>query len=114
MSMNRWMMLAYGVPWVYLALLGDVAHGTVLLYGVMAGVFFLLCWGSDLRGVLLGNLLSLAMSSLCLGAFGPPDAAGYFKPFTAWSLLVVISLAVSAVQGFCVWRRRKKAVSGLK
>lgn len=105
--MKRWIWLGYCVPWAYLALWGDAAHGTVLLYALMAAAFFLLCRGSKLKTVLLGNLLSLMASGLCLWAFGPADAAGYYKPFTAWSLLAVVSAVAGAVQVIYVCRRNK-------
>ena len=105
--MKRWIWLGYCVPWAYLALWGDAAHGTVWLYALMAAAFFLLCRGSDLRGVLLGNLLSLMASGLCLWAFGPADATGYFKPLTAWSLMLVVSAVAAAVQAIYVCRRKK-------
>ena len=87
--------------------LGDAAHGTVLLYGVMAAAFFLLCRRSSMQAVLLGNLLSMAASCLCLTLFGPQDLAGYFKPFTAWSLLLAVS-AAAAAQELCEWKISEK------
>ena len=104
--MRRWMLLAgYCVPYAYLAIWGDALHGTVLFYALMVTALFLLCRGSEMHTVLLGNLLSLVASGLCLAAFGPADMAVYFKPFTAWSLMLVISLTAAAVQVGYSWRK---------
>ena len=105
--MRKWLLAAYCIPYAYLAIWGDAVHGTMLLYALMAAAFFLLCKGAaKLRSV--ATVISTAASCLCLAEFGPQDMAAYFKPFTAWSLLLVISLAATAVQGFYVWRRRKR------
>ena len=110
--MRKWLLAAYCIPYAYLAIWGDAVHGTMLLYALMAAAFFLLCKGAaklrSVATVVIGNLISTAASCLCLAEFGPQDMAAYFKPFTAWSLLLVISLAASAMQGFYVWRRRKR------
>lgn len=101
--MRRWRLLAvYCIPYAYLAIWSDAVYGSILLYAVMVAAFFLLCRAAvkahNLLVVLSGNLLSLGVSSLCLTAFGLQDAVGYFKPFTPWALLLVISVVATLGQ----------------
>ncbi|MBQ4579636.1 MAG: hypothetical protein IJA83_03160 [Clostridia bacterium] len=99
---RRWILLGYGVPYAFLALWGDAAHGTMLLYLLMAAAFFLLCNAAvkqrNLPVILCGNLVSTALSCLCMVLFGPQDMGAYFKPFTGWSLLLIVSALAVGVQ----------------
>ena len=105
--MKKWLLAAYCIPYAYLAIWGDAVHGTMLLYALMAAAFFLLCKGAaklrSVATVVIGNLISTAASCLCLAAFGPQDMAAYFKPFTAWSLLLVIFVLAAGLQMLYVW-----------
>lgn len=111
--MKRWILLAgYCIPYVYLAIWNDAVYGSILLYVVMAAAFLLLCRAAikahSLPVVLSGNLLSLVVSSLCLAVFGLHGVDVYFKPFTPWSLLLVISVVATSGQVLYCWRVLKK------
>ena len=112
--MKRWLILpAYCIPYAYLALRGDAVHGTMLLYLLMAVMFFLLC-NAAVRlcrpsVILYGNLLSIVASCVCLALFDPHDMAAYFKPFTSWSLLLIVSTVAAIGQAlFARWKIRQQ------
>ena len=106
------LLLAYAIPYAYLALWGDAVHGTMLLYLLMAAAFFLLCKAAaklrSLPVILFGNLLSTAVSCLCLVMLGPKDMAAYFKPFTGWSLLLTVSAVAAGAQMIYVQYKIRK------
>ena len=113
MSVKRWwILLGYCMPYAFLALWGDAAHGTMLPYLPMAAAFFLLCnAAAKLRSmpvVIIGNLLSAAVSGVCLTLLGPRDMAAYFKPFTEWSLLLMISAAAAGLQLVYAWHKIRR------
>ena len=96
------LLIAYCVPYAFLSINGDANSGTMIFYGVMVVVFALLCWSSiktnNMAIVFIGNVLSFG-SSYIVATFGDLEAkAWYFKPFTAKSLLVVISIVVTIIQ----------------
>ncbi len=100
------LLIGYCVPYAFLSINGDATSGTIIFYCVMVVAFALLCWGSiktnNMAIVFIGNVLSFA-SSYIVAMFGDLEAmAWYFKPFTAQSLLIVISIAATAIQAIAV------------
>ena len=96
------LLIAYCVPYAFLSINGDANYGTMMFYGVMVGAFFLLCLVSiktnNIANIFIGNILSFVSSSISL-MFGDLEAMSwYFKPFTAQSLLMVISIVVMIIQ----------------
>ena len=93
---------AYCVPYTFLAINGDATSGTMLFYGVMVAAFSLLCWGSiktnNMMIVLIGNVISFLSSYIATLSGDLEARAGYFKPFTAESLLITISVVVTVIQ----------------
>lgn len=68
----------------------------MLFYGVMIVGFALLCWSAlktnNAIVIFIGNILSF-ISSYAVAKLSGLDAMGdYFKPFTAYSLIVAISV----------------------
>ena len=104
---NQWLirillLIAYGVPFSFLCVYGDASSGTMIYYGVMIAGVALLCWGAlktqNVPVLYVGNALSLA-SSYAVAKLSHLDPMGYyFKPFTAYSLMVIISVAAAIVQ----------------
>ena len=96
------LLIAYCVPYAFLSINGDANYGTMMFYGVMVVAFFLLCFVSvktnNIASIFIGNILSFVSSSISL-MFGDLEAMSwYFKPFTAQSLLMVISIVVMIIQ----------------
>lgn len=96
------LLIAYCVPYAFLSINGDANYGTMMFYGVMVVAFFLLCLVSiktnNIANIFIGNILSFVSSGISL-MFGDLEAMSwYFKPFTAQSLLMVISIVVMIIQ----------------
>ena len=106
------MLIAYCVPFAFLAVNGDATSGTMLFYGIMvAGFVFLLCGAlktNNIAVLYLGNLLSFASSCAVAKLSGLAQMGHYFKPFTSQSLIVTISIAAIVVQTIIVLIYAKK------
>ena len=96
------LLIAYCVPFSFLCVNGDASTGTMLYYGVMIAGFALLCWGAlktrNVPVLYVGNALSLASSYAVAKLTGLEPMGYYFKPFTAYSLMVTISVVAVIVQ----------------
>lgn len=105
-TIRLWLLAAYCVPYVFISVSGDAAFRTAWFYGIPAAGFILLCWLSlrtrNIGVIFLGNILSFASSYELAKLCGLEEAAGYFKPFTSYSLIVAISIALFVVQAFAV------------
>lgn len=108
-ALSAAILAAYCVPWAFLALYGDEAYGTLLLYGVLLCVSAALGWlcrGMEL--VLLsvvGNFLSCGMSWVCAHVFLGGEG-GYFKPFGVTGWVLALSLVTLMIQ-LLIWNWRK-------
>ena len=108
------LLIVYCVPFAFLSVNGDATLGTMLFYGVMIAGFALLCWSAlktnNIAVLYIGNGLSF-LSSYTAGKLSGLEPMGhYFKPFTAHSLIVVISVVVLIVHTIIVlfFRTMKK------
>lgn len=90
------LLLAYCIPFAFLAVNGDASSGTMLFYGVMAAGFALLCLAALKANLVpllyIGNLLSFASSCVFAKLSGLEPMGYYFKPFTSYSLIAAISI----------------------
>ena len=106
------MLIAYCVPFAFLAVNGDATSGTLLFYGVMVAGFVLLLCGAlktnNIAILSLGNLLSFASSYTVAKLSGLEPMGHYFKPFTSYSLIVTISIVAIIVQTIIVLIYAKK------
>ncbi|WP_215115698.1 hypothetical protein [Exiguobacterium sp. s80] len=110
----------YAIPFVFLALFEDFKTGTLLGYGLMlvgmSSLAFVSQRVSHVGFVILGNLISFAVSYYALGSMGAETYwEGYFKPLTSGQLLILVSV-VNVVPQFiailvAVSLRRKKITS---
>lgn len=101
------MLLTYCVPWIFLTLYGDEAYGIAWQYGAVLAI---LAVGAGVlrehgRVLLFGNLLSFCISLLMVRLFGYDEMNYYFKPFTAYGWVAVLT-AVSAVMQMLVWKKQ--------
>lgn len=106
------LLIAYCVPYAFLSINGDANSGTMMFYGVMVVAFFLLCLVSiktkNIVIIFIGNVLSF-VSSYIVAIFGDLEAkAWYFKPFTAQSLLIAISITATIIQVMVFYMTKKR------
>ena len=87
--------LIYCVPFPFLAAWGDAMHGTMLLYGLMITAYFfmgMLCRKTKNELLMIIGGITGGALSLAAGKFtGLQTMDHYFKPFTALSLIAVLS-----------------------
>ena len=109
------LLMAYCIPFAFLAVNGDATSGTMLFYGVMAAGLAALCWcalKTNNIGVLYaGNALCYASSRLfaVLTGLGPMEA--HFKPFTSYTMMTLVSVLAVIIQSMAAIAfavRRKK------
>ena len=102
------LLIVYCVPFSFLCVNGDASSGTMLYYGVMIAGFALLCWGAlktrNVPVLYVGNALNLASSYVVAKLTGLDPMGYYFKPLTAYSLMVTISVVALIVQTCIVLR----------
>lgn len=105
------LLLGYCIPFAFLALYGDVSYDTMWLYVLLIAGMGLLCWGcikfKNLPALVLGNILSVLVSVLCVRAFIPADLEWYFKPLTSNSTAILISIVAFLIQ-FIIWKGAAK------
>lgn len=105
-TIRLWLLAAYCVPYVFIAVSGDEAFRTAWFYGIPAAGFILLCWLSlrtkNIAVIFLGNILSFASSYGLAKLCGLEERGEYFKPFTSHSWIAAISIALFVVQAFAV------------
>ena len=109
------MLIAYCVPFAFLAVNGDATSGTMLFYGIMVAGFVLLLCGAlktnNIAILSLGNLLSFASSYAVAKLTGLEPMGHYFKPFTSYGLIIAISVVAIIVHTIIVliYKAKKKA-----
>ena len=109
------LLVAYCVPYSFLAVNGDGTSGTMLFYGVMIAVFVVLCTLSiktrNAWIVIVGSILSGVSSYLTASLSGLEPMGHYFKPFTSHSLITTVSVIAFVVQTvialICISKQRK-------
>jgi len=111
----------YCIPYVFLCLYGDAVWGTGLVYGaaaaVMAGLCVLACKTQQIKLVVVGNIISCAVSELCVLLFALEKFNYYFKPFSAHMLVGICTVIAILIQAYLVSRLtddRKRAKDILK
>ena len=103
------LLVAYCVPWIFLMLYGDWAYGIAWQYGL---ILLIMVLGAGVpvengRIPVLGNLLSLGCSLLMVRMAGFDQLNHYFKPFTAYGWVAVLS-GLSGILQMMVWKKRHK------
>lgn len=115
--MKRWtvpafLLLFYAFPYAFLAMYGDYAFGTVVLYAPLAVVLSVLCYLCVRRDqswlALLGNLATFLSSRLFLAQIHGERWEAFFKPFSPMGFLTAVSLLALAAQGVWIFFDRKK------
>lgn len=105
------LLIAYIIPYVFLALDGDLSGYAMMSYGTMIAAFLGLCWTAIKTGyaklVYFGNIMSFISSWIAVDSSDLVKMSWYFKPFTAHQLLIIISLVLFVVQAILVWKCKK-------
>lgn len=105
------MLLAYCVPYGYLAMKGDATSGTMIFYGFMIVGFGILCRTAIRTNntivLIIGNALSFISSYLFTLKNLPEEWSWYFKPFTPMSLLLLITIISFIIQILIIFRFNK-------
>lgn len=100
-------LIGYCIPFSFLAMYGDVTFDSMWLYGLLIVGFGFLCWGCiqchSLISLMLGNTFSCGVSIICVTLFRTSDWTWYFKPFTAVSMVMLLSVVVFIIQ-LVIWR----------
>lgn len=97
------MLMAYCIPYGYLAMNGDATSGTMIFYGFMIAGFGTLC-RTAIRThntiiLIIGNILSFISSYFfILRKLQSEVWSWYFKPFTPVGLLVLITIVSFIIQ----------------
>ena len=97
------MLMAYCIPYGYLAMNGDATSGTMIFYGFMIAGFGILC-GTAIRTnntiiLIIGNILSFISSYFfILRKLQSEVWSWYFKPFTPAGLLALITIVSFIIQ----------------
>ena len=96
------LLAAYCIPYAFLCVNGDAVSGTMLWYAVMAAAFTLLYRAAlrtrNIAVLYIGNIVSFGSSWEAAKLSGLASMGYYFKPFTAHSLIAVISVIVLMIQ----------------
>lgn len=96
------LLLLYCVPFAFLSVNGDATSRTMIFYVLLVIGFAGLCWGAvktnNIPIIYIGNVLSFASSYIVAKVSGLDSMGYYFKPFTAYSLIVALSIVAVICQ----------------
>ncbi len=102
------LLVGYCVPYIFLCLYGDAIWGTGLVYGIaavaMAALCFFACKTQNIKLVVLGNIISFAVSELCVILFALEKFNYYFKPFSAHMLVGICTVIAILIQAYIISR----------
>ncbi|WP_440897594.1 hypothetical protein ACS127_06420 [Amphibacillus sp. Q70] len=105
------MLLAYCVPYVYLAMRGDYNSGTMMFYGLMIVCLGLLLWlaikTKNVSVLIVGNVLTFSSSYFFILQNQKDDWWTYFKPFSPIGLLVSITIIILVIQALFIYYSKK-------
>ena len=109
------LLTAYCIPFAFLSVNGDATSGTMKFYGLMVVGFAFLCWVAlktkNIVILYIGNIFSFVSSYVGAKLSGLEPMGDYFKPFTSYDLIIVISVIAIIIQTIVVImssRNRKK------
>lgn len=115
--MKKWgirivLLLLYCIPFAFLSVNGDAQSRTMLFYVIMvmgfAGLCIISLMTSNIPIIYVGNALSFASSYIVGKISGLEPMGYYFKPFTAYSLIVALSIVAIICQTIPVVNAVKK------
>lgn len=102
------LLVGYCIPYIFLCLYGDAVWGTGLVYGAAAAAMGLLCVFAckmqQIKMVVIGNIISFAVSELCIMLFALEKFNYYFKPFSAHMLVGICTVIGILIQAYLISR----------
>jgi hypothetical protein len=101
-------LILYCIPWIFLTLYGDEAYGIAWQYGAVLAILAVGAGVLREHGKLLlfGNLLSCCASLLMVRLFGYDEMNYYFKPFTAYGWVMVLT-GGSGIMQMLIWQKNQ-------
>lgn len=107
------LLLLYCIPFAFLCVYFDAMHTTMLFYALsavcFAGFSYVVVKTKNAPIIYIGSLLSLASSLAAAKICSLEQMNYFFKPFTAYSLITVISLVAVLLQSIVVVIVKRKA-----
>ena len=101
-------LVGYCIPYIFLCLYGDAVWGTGWGYGIAAAAMGLLCFYAcktqNIKFVVIGNIISFAVSEICILLFAMEKFNYYFKPFSAQMLICICSVIAILIQAYMISR----------
>jgi len=101
----------YAAPYAFLCLYADAEFGTLAAH--VLSLIILIMLASLLRRrialLLAGNMLSFFSSSFCLSLIQDERWAWYFKPFSAFGFMALLSIVLLALQLLAVIPLRRRS-----
>lgn len=108
---NILLLLAYCVPYQFLAMYGDHHFNTILLYGFMVICFGVLTWiavkNNLVVTLVIGNILSCILSYFFI-QYSSYDWSDYFKPFSPVGLLLFVTIILFISQVLFIYHFKKR------
>ena len=107
------LLLLYCIPFAFLSVYGDATSGTMMFYVVMLVGFALLCWVAlktkNIPTIFIGNIASCVFSYIAAELSSLEPRGEYFKPFTSYSLIILISVVSIFAHIIIVWLYTRKS-----
>ena len=106
---SKWILLmGYCIPYVFLCLYGDAVWGTGLVYAVAVAAMVILCLFAckmqQIKFVVIGNVISFAVSELFVLLFALEKLNYYFKPLSVHMLVGLCTLIAILIQAYMISR----------
>lgn len=118
MKRKLFLLAGYCTPFVFLAMYGDArfgAPGFWVGYSLMILGLTLLCRTTIRYGtqglLLIGNIISFAVSFICMLLFQTEKWLWYFSPLSAEQLLLLLSLIATGMQWLALQSAKKRVTN---
>lgn len=102
------LLVGYCIPYIFLCMYGDAVWGTGLVYGFAAIAMGLLCVlackTQNIKFVVIGNIISFAVSESCIVLFAMEKLNYYFKPFSVHKMACVCTVIAILIQAYLISR----------
>lgn len=102
------LLVGYCIPYVFLCMYGDAVWGSGLVYGVaaiaMAVLCVLACKTENIKLVVVGNIISYAVSELCVILLAEEKLSYYYKSLNVHMLVGVCTVIAAMLQAYLVSR----------
>lgn len=105
---KRVILAGYCVPYIFLCLYGDAVWGIGWIYGIAAAAVGLLCYlackTKNLKAVIAGNVISLAVSEVCVMLFAGETLNHYYESFGVQTMIGICFVIMVLIQAYLISR----------